>query len=101
MEINNLQGKSAYTNTSNGALPVDNNLLRDQSLETSRADVNTEDTRAAQSAFEVDITQQAKDIQAAQSNEKPVETQAQAPEDLSNQDITQTQERRQIVDIVA
>jgi len=101
MDINSLQGANAYTNVSNATPPVDNTLLRDQNLEASQADLSTENTRAAQSAFEVDITQEAQNRLAAQSNEEPVETQATTPEDQTNQNIAQAHELSRIVNIVA
>ncbi|NOX35509.1 MAG: hypothetical protein GXP56_17565 [Deltaproteobacteria bacterium] len=100
MDINSLQGASAYANTPNTTFPV-NNTLQDQNLEASKTDLNTQSTNAAQKAFEVSITREAQDRLATETSEKPAETQASAPENQTEQNIASAQKQSQIVNIVA
>jgi len=91
LEINNLQGLSAYTNSPNTTPPADNSALRDKNLEAAKAaDLNQESTTAAQKAFEVTITPEAQDKLAAETTE-----------DQNNQNIKPAQETNRILNIVA
>ncbi|MBU1340738.1 MAG: hypothetical protein KKE44_24305 [Proteobacteria bacterium] len=101
MEINSLQGAAAYANVPNATPPVDNTRLREQNVEASRTDLNTENTQAAQQAFEVTLTREAQDRLAAQKAEASNAAQTQPPENQNNGTIAQTYETSQIVNIVA
>ena len=97
-----MQGVNAYTNTPDTTPQVDNRELSNQNLEASRTDLNTENTNAAQKAFEVSITKEAQDKMAAQAAEDLLQTQTTTPEDQQTaQDIVPAHENSQIVNIVA
>ncbi len=100
MDINSLQGASAYTNASGSTSPVDNAQLRDQNVEASRTELNQESTTAAQQAFEVTITQEAQRL-SAEKNEESAEVAAQQLEDQNNSNTEPAHETSQIVNIVA
>ncbi len=101
MEITNSQGSAAYANAPGTTPPVDNTLLQDQNRKASQADLNTDSTAAAQKAFEVNISPEARNRLSVQGTEEPAQTQAAAPEDQTNQTIAQAHEQSQIVNIVA
>lgn len=103
MEINSLQGANAYTNALETTPPTNDARLRDQNLEASRTDLNTESAQAAQKAFEVELTQEAQDRMATERTQEQTRTQAQttAPENQTDQNPVPTQEQSQIVNIVA
>ena len=98
MEMNNMQGINAYTNPPATTPQVDNTQLRDPNRAASNSDLNMENTNAAQKAFEVSITEDAKRL-AAQASEKS--TQTTTPEDQAAQNIVPAQVKSQIMDIVA
>ena len=100
MEMNNMQGVNAYTNPPGTTPPVDNTQLQDQNRAASRSDLNTENTNAAQQAFEVSITRDAQKL-AAEAAEESAQTQTTTPEDQAAQNIVQAQGKSQIVNIVA
>ena len=103
MELNGIQGSNAYTNAQNHNPQVDNSQLREQNIQSSRADLDTETANAAQQAFEVDITTEARDRLAAETAEQgapPAQTApAEAPEAQENQ--TPAQRGNQLLNIVA
>ncbi|MCP3872227.1 MAG: hypothetical protein GY699_03610 [Desulfobacteraceae bacterium] len=105
MDINSSQGANAYTSAPNATPPVDNTQLREQNVEASRTELNTENTAAAQRAFEVTITQEAQNRLAADAalrNQEAVnETQATSTENQTNQNAVPPAEANQIVNIVA
>lgn len=101
MDINSLQGASAYINASSSVPSVDNAQLRDQNLEASRTDLNAESISAAQKAFEVTITREAQDRQAAETTNAAEETQTAASESQNTQASAAVQKTSQIVNIVA
>jgi hypothetical protein len=80
MDINSLQGSAAYANTLNATPPVENTQTREQNLAASTARLDEQTTRAAQQAFEVNITQEARDRLARETEENPVEEPAPAAE---------------------
>ena len=92
MEINSLQGATAYTNVPNTTPQVDKTVLPSQNPETSTVNLNTEKATNGQNAFEVSITQEAQDKLAAQTT---------TPEDQSNQTRKPALETNRIVNIVA
>ncbi len=98
MDINNINGSNAYTANKSATPPVDNSLLENQNREAAKADLNQETSRAAQQAFEVNITQEAQDLLAA---EAPPTQAASDKEPEQDQSPAATQEARQIVNIVA
>ncbi len=109
MIINSVQGANAYTNTQNTSPAVDTAKLKEQNLEVSRTELNTENSTAAQQAFEVSITQEAQQLSAknnevaakatAQQAVQPIEDQT--TENQANSDTEPVHERSQIVNIVA
>ncbi len=99
MDISNINGSNAYTANKSATPPVDNSLLENQNREAAKADLNQETSRAAQQAFEVNITQEAQDRLAAEATPPPAQAATdKAPEPQSP---AATQEARQIVNIVA
>jgi hypothetical protein len=107
MEINSLQGAAAYINASSANSPVDNTQVRDQNIEASRTDLDTRSTTTAQEAFEVTITQEARNLQAEAATEQttavapPEGPPAQPAETPSNNTVVQASQASQIVNIVA
>ena len=109
MEINSLQGAAAYNNASSATSPVNNTHLRDQNIEASRTDLDTQSTRAAQEAFQVTLTQEARNLQSEASARQESATQAQPqeqaqaqpPEALNNDTTAPANETSQIVNIIA
>ena len=100
MEINNTQGENAYTNPHGTTPQVDNTQLEKENRAASRSELNTENTNTAQKAFEVSITEDALRL-AAQTSEKPAQTQTTTPEDKAAQNSAQTGENSRIMNIVA
>lgn len=100
MDINSLNGSSAYTNIPNGSPPVENTRLQEQNTEASITDRNAETSTGAPKAFEVTLSPEALDRQAAESAAAPTST----PQPLDNQ-INQNMEpavtANRIVNIVA
>ncbi|MFH2061210.1 MAG: hypothetical protein ABIJ59_20280 [Pseudomonadota bacterium] len=109
MEINSLQGAAAYSNASSATSPVNNTHLRDQNIEASRTDLDTQSARAAQEAFQVTLTQEARNLQSEATTRQESATQAQPqeqaqaqpPEARNNNTISRAIETSQIVNIVA
>ena len=122
MAINSVQGASAYTNAINSAPPVDETTTRNQNIEASRTELDTQSSAVAQQAFEVNITQeaqdrlareesqqraqeaqQARDTQQAQQDQAAQQTEQQTPppEQMSGQDPVTSSRNGQIANIVA
>ncbi len=102
MDINTIQGSNAYSAPKSTPVPVDDTLLRNQNREAARADLSQESTRAIQEAFDVRITQEARDRQAAEkTSQTPL--QAEGPERGTRPDpgTLQASNARQIIDFVA
>ncbi len=96
MDINSIQGANAYAATR----PVaESNVVQEQNQEAAQTDLNQESTRAVQEAFEVNITQEAREQQAAASEE----TEETRPEraQVAAESQTPAQQPSQIVNIVA
>ncbi len=88
MDINSVQGPAAYANTLNTTPPVENTQTRDQNVEASGATLDSQTRQAAQQAFEVNITPEARDrlAQETQAREpaeqiEPLETAETAPQE--------------------
>jgi hypothetical protein len=101
MDINSLKGVSAYTNTQNTASPVDQALIQNQNLETSRTELTKENANAAQKAFEVSITQEAQAKMAFEAKQETTEKKAAPPVNQGAQNVSKAYESSQIVNIVA
>jgi len=101
MVINSSQGANTYTNAPLTTPPIENTQSREQNLEAAGANLNSENTAAAQSAFKIDITPEAQDRLAAENNEEAIETQAATPESQPGQNNSSVQGLSQIVNIVA
>lgn len=101
MDINSLQGATAYTNVPNTTPQVDKTVLPSQNPETSTADLNTENATNGQNAFEVNITQEAQDRLAAETSEDQTNIQTTTPDDQNNQNPKPAHETNRIVNIVA
>ncbi len=105
MNINSVQGANAYTNVQNTTPPVEDTQLKEENLEASRTELNNENTAAAQQAFEVNITQEAQQLNAENNVEtvqpaaQPIENQT--TENQANQTTATAHETSQIVNIVA
>lgn len=99
MNINSLQGSTAYTNAPSATPPVDN-TQRNQNAETSITDLKS-DSAAAPKAFEVTITQEAQNRLAAQKTPAPNETKNTTPENQTGQNMASGYEKSQIMNIVA
>ncbi len=100
MNISNINGSDAYTANKSATPLVDNSLLENQNREAAKTDPNQKTSRAAQQAFEVNITQEAQNLLTAKTTPPP----AQAAADKNteqDQSPAATQEARQIVNIVA
>ena len=100
MDINSLNGSTAYTNIPNGSPPVDNTRLPEQNAEASSINRNTETSQGTPKAFEVTLSPEARDRLAAEAATAPTST----PQPLDNQ-INQNMESAvkasRIVNIVA
>ncbi|MCG8632531.1 MAG: hypothetical protein MI863_01820 [Desulfobacterales bacterium] len=97
MEINNIHGANPYANARPAA---ESNLVQEQNQEAAQADLNQESTRAVQEAFEVNITQEAREQQAAASEEAE-ETQLPEPVQAAAAEQEPARQPSQIVNIVA
>lgn len=113
MDINSVQGSAASTNTLSTTPPVENVQTHEQNLEASQTRLDEQANRDAQQAFEVNITQEARN-RLAQETEEPrvenpeptTETTARAPvpepvREPPAQTTPPTQEPAQLVNIVA
>jgi len=101
MDINSLQGAATYANAINATPPVDTTRLGDQNAEASRTDLNTENTAAAQRAFQVSLTREAQDRLATDRTNQIPEEQTTPPEPQNSQNIAPAYQTSQIVNIVA
>ena len=101
MDINSLQGATAYTNVPNTTPQVDKTVLPSQKPEASTADPNTENTTNGLNAFEVNITQEAQDRLAAETNKDQTNIQTTIPGDQDNLNTKPAHETNRIVNIVA
>ena len=93
MDINTIQGSNAYTPHKSIPVPVDDTLLKNQNREAAQTDLNQETTRAVQDAFNVRITQEALDRQAAERSAQPL-AQAAGPEKTDQTDQSPAQARQ-------
>ena len=73
MDINSVQGSAAYANTLNTTPPVESAQTREQNIEASQTRLDEQANRAAQQAFEVNITQEARNRLAQETEETRVE----------------------------
>ncbi len=109
MEINNLSGAAAYTNTLTGTPPVEDTQLRDQNIEAARTEIDSQAAGTVQEAFEVTLTQEAQNRLAedAEVAEPPEEAQTEEPvqalppEVPENSNLVPANNASQIVNIVA
>ncbi len=102
MDINNLQGPATYSRSLEKTSQVDNEQIREQNLEASRTELNSENSNTAKKAFEVTITQEAQDKPAVQNAEKtPPETQTTTSDDHAAQNPEAAHRQNQLVNIVA
>lgn len=100
MDINSIQGANAYQNTQSTPPPVDDTQLREQNVEASRSELDTR--REASRAFEVSLTQEARDLLAAEENDRATEpAESTTSEAAANEPVVPTQDASQIVNIVA
>ena len=103
MDINNINASTAYTTHESVKPSVDSTLLKDQNQETQNSDINPGTAR--QQAFEVNITQEAQDLLAAEATQPAIKTPL--SDNTSNDGSGQSQspaaaqEARKIVNIVA
>ncbi len=104
MDINSLQGSTAYTNAPNAAPPVDNTKPQDQNIERDRTNANEKNTSDSPKAFEVSLTREAQKKMGAETT-KAETTQAQTAfqplENKPSQNMAQVYETSRIVNIVA
>jgi len=101
MDISSLRGVSAYTNTQT-TLPVDQKTIQNQNLEAPKIELTKENANAAQKAFEVTITEEAKARMASETNPATSEKQsAPSSSDQDTQNVAKAYGTSQIVNIVA
>ncbi|MCP3942022.1 MAG: hypothetical protein GY710_11135 [Desulfobacteraceae bacterium] len=100
MDINNIEAIGAYSTDTQTSAPTEDTLVREENQRAAQADLDQETARAAQQAFEVNLTQEARDLSAAENS--PAQTTA-APDQNPEPDPrpSATQETSQIVNIVA
>lgn len=72
MDINSVQSTNPYA--ANQTAPADNTQLQNRNREAAQAELSQEDARAAREAFQINITQEARDMQAAQAASEPQAT---------------------------
>lgn len=105
MDINSMQGTAAYANAPGSTPPVENTQPRDQNIEASRTDLDAQTTKAAQEAFEVTITEEARAKLSEEDavEEAPTQDQLQAPppEPKLTEPVQTSNDPSQIVNIVA
>lgn len=99
MEINSLQGSAAYTNAAS-APPVDNTQLKEQNIEASRTELDSQSAAAVQDAYQVTLTREAQDLQNQEANEQQVQSQ-QAQTQGNEPEQAREYEASTIVNIVA
>ena len=100
MDINSLQGAAAYA-TAQNITPPDYKSLQGENSETSETGPFTKQKDTAQKAFEVSLSPEAKDIQAEQTTENPLEVEATLTEKRNNPVETSMVTASRIVDTVA
>ncbi len=102
MEINSLQGAAAYNNASSVTSPVNNTHLQDQNIEASKTDLDTQSARAAQEAFQVTLTQEARNLQSEATAQQETTPQAEPQEPAQAEPPeAQSNDTSPIVNIVA
>lgn len=79
MDINSLQGSAAYAKISGSTPPVDNTASRNQNIEAANSTLDAQITARAQQAFEVNITEEARE-RLARENQEPVRETETLPE---------------------
>jgi hypothetical protein len=103
MDISNINASNAYITNESAKPPVDSTLLKDQNQETKNSDTSQKTDR--QPAFEINITQEAQDLLAAETTQPSMGTpmSGKDSDDASGQSQSPAtaQEARQIVNIVA
>jgi len=102
MNINSIQGANAYTATQ----PIkENSLVQNQNREAAQTDLNLENNRVIQEAFEVNITHEARAAADAESSTEAPQSRPAAPPQSTEPAQNLAQGNRQptspIVDIVA
>ncbi len=97
MDISNINASNAHTTHESAKPPVDSSLLKAQNQEAPETNQSRETSR--RQAFEVNITQEAQDLLAAQAAEPSRETPL--SDNGSGQNQSTAQAARQIVNIVA
>ena len=106
MEINSLQGATAYINAAASAPPADTTRVQDQNIQAANTELDTRETSAVRDAFNVTLSREAQNLQDENTVEQeapaePLET-APAPEpETENEQAASTYEASQIVNIVA
>lgn len=101
MDMSSLKGVSAYTNTRNTTPPVDQAQLQNQNLEALKTGQAKENANAAQKAFEVSLTEEAREKMASEASQEKLKTQSSAPVDQGGQGAAKAYETSRIVNIVA
>ncbi|OGR21158.1 MAG: hypothetical protein A3J85_01235 [Desulfobacula sp. RIFOXYA12_FULL_46_16] len=101
MDINSLNGVSAYTNTQNTTPPVDQTLLQNQTREVSKTDPAKENANASQKAFEVNISEKAQEKMAFEANQEKLKTQSAPSVNQGGQSVAKAYETSRIVNIIA
>lgn len=99
MDINSLNGVNAYSNIPGSTPPVDNTQLREQNREAAR--LALESQNQAKQAFEVSITQEAREKLAAQSTENTQQAQNEISDNVNAKNTMPAHSASQIVNIVA
>ncbi len=98
MDISNIN-TNPYTANTSATPPVDSTLLNNKNKEITEPSQKI--TPSAQQAFEVNITQEARDMLTAEETKTSEKTVPPSPDSGSNQNPTAAQENRLIVNIVA
>lgn len=99
MPIGNIDG---YSNPYQTATPpADTSTLGSQNREAAETDLNQENTRVAQQAFQVELTQEAQDRQAAAAEETGAPAEETPPLEAPQQTSQTPPETSRIVNIVA
>ncbi len=102
MDINSLKGASAYMNPLTPTGPVDQTMLQNQTSEASKADPAKENAGAAQTAFQVTITNEARERMTSEAKPETSERQSTPPpSSQGSQGVAKAYETSQIVNIVA
>lgn len=99
MDINSLNGANAYSNIPASTPQVDNTQLREQNREAARSALESQNQ--AKQAFEVSITQEAREKLAAQSTENTQKAQNEASGNANAKNTIPSHSASQIVYIVA